>query len=203
MTHVVQAGAEELIWIVVGVFWVIAQIAGGAAKKKRTPPRPVSGDENHEPSVPSRVEGAEDPFANLMRKLAGVQEFKIPTPPEPVEMPVKAARSERLAPPKTSKSISRATPPAEPHRAEPAIEVAEVDIRPTMSSFRSAMPVMKLPAMKLSFQPSGKSSGNVPILGKIINPADKQTLRRAMLSHIVLGKPRGLESRDWNEGILE
>ena len=118
MTHVVQAGAEELIWIVVGVFWVIAQIAGGAAKKKRTPPRPVSGDENHEPSVPSRVEGAEDPFANLMRKLAGVQEFKIPTPPEPVEIPKPATPRKgemHLAPTKSrcAQIVMKYIPPPE------------------------------------------------------------------------------------------
>ncbi len=195
MTHVVQAGAEELIWIVVGVFWVIAQIAGSATKKKTAPPRQAT-DQNGEPPALSEVEG----FADLMRKLSGAQEFKIPTPTEPVEIPVKTARSERLAPPRTSKATGRATPPAEPNRMEmlknprkPTEEIAEVDIRPTMSSFKSAMPAMKLPSMKMSFQPSEKSTGKVPILGKIINPSDKSTLRRAMLSHIIFSPPKALE----------
>jgi len=182
--NVATAGVEELIWIVVGIFWVIAQIAGGAAKKKTPPPRPVT-DKEGEPE--------ENPFADLMRKLAGVQEFKIPEPPGAARIPVKTARSKRLAPPKTSKSIGRATPPAEPNRAEPVIEIAEVNIRPTMSAFRNTLPSMKLPSMKLSFQTSGKSTVISPALGEIVNPSDKQTLRRAMLSHIILSPPKALE----------
>ena len=31
------------------------------------------------------------------------------------------------------------------------------------------------------------------MLGNIINPADKRTLRRAMLSHIIFSPPKALE----------
>ncbi len=191
--RIVQAGAEEFIWIVVGIFWVIAQIAGGAAKKKMNP-RLATEEENG-------GEAPVDPFAELMRKLVGVQEINAPAPPKPVEIPIKAARSERFAPPETSKPIDEATPPAEPNRAGPVTQVAEVDIRPTMNAFKTAMPSMKFPSMSLNFQGSEKSTGNAPILGNIINPSDKSTLRRAMLGHIILGKPRGMG--EWNRGILE
>jgi len=139
MTHVVQAGAEEFIWIVVGVFWVIAQIAGGAAKKKMAPPRPVTDEdgEQEEPPALSNVEG----FADLMRKLSGVQEIKIPQPPKPqwVEKP----------PAPVSEVLPTPTPSS---KASPVEEVAEVDIRPTMNSFKAAMPAMKLPSMKMSYE---------------------------------------------------
>ncbi len=189
MTHVVRAGAEELIWIVVGIFWVIAQIAGSAAKKKKAPPRPATGEAG---------ESAKDPFADLMRKLAGVQEIRIPKPPEPqwVEEPPAPIRKGEihLAP---APSPNPAPTPARKDGMHPAPtpkpEVAEVSIRPSMSAFRNTLPSMKLPAMKLSFQTSGKSTGNSPILGNIINPADKRTLRRAMLSHIIFSPPKALE----------
>ena len=201
MNTIVKAGAEELIWVVVGVFWVIAQIVGGAAKKKKGPSRPL--EERSDGEVPA------DPFADLMRKLTGVQEIKAPPPPRSIER-AELPPVDAVSPPR-SLHVQNAvrTPHLQEETAAPAptttpVEaIAEVNIRPTMSSFQSAMPAMKLPSMKMSFQPSGKSTGTSPMLGKIINPSDKQSLRRAMLSHIVLGKPRGLESRDWNEGMLE
>ncbi len=188
----VQAGAEEFIWIVVGIFWVIAQVAGGALKKKMPAARPVTdedGEPEENPPVLSHVEGLTD----LMRKLGVAQEIKAPAPQKPAA-PRKGEM--HLAPTPAKKTTP--TP-----KAPVIAEIAEVDIRPTMNSFKSAMPSMKLPSMKMSFQPSEKSARNVPSLGSIINPRDKSTLRRAMLSHIVLGKPRGLGSRDWNEGMLE
>ena len=182
MTHVVQAGAEELIWIVVGVFWVIAQIAGGAAKKKMAPSRPAEEREGGEAPV--------DPFAELMRKLSGVQEFEAPAPKT-----VDAVSPPRPHPARNAvrtPHLQEEKPTPIP-KMPPVAEIADVDIRPTMSSFKSAMPAMKLPSMSLSFQGSEKSTGNVPRLGKIIDPADKSTLRRAMLSHIIFSPPKALE----------
>jgi len=196
MTHVVQAGAEELIWIVVGLFWVIAQIAGGAAKKKRPPPSPIDDEDREAP---------DDPFADLMRKLSGVQEFKIPEPPGPPRSELRSATGEpqeQFVPenPWTPEEIGT-LPDAKPLNRKPVtlepvtepVDVPEVDIRPTMSSFRSVMPSMKLPSMKLSFQTSEKSTKISPMLGNIINPSDKRTLRRAMLSHIIFSPPKALE----------
>ena len=198
MTHVVKAGAEELIWIVVGIFWVIAQIAG-SSKKKMAPPRPRNNDEGEQT--------VEDPFADLMSKLSGVQEFKIPEPPKPVEKTVDAVSPPRPQP--TQKNavrtprLQKETPVPKP---EPAIEIAEVDVRPTMNAFRNSLPAMKLPSMKLHFQcaphhdrdvDSGKDIGRIDRLGL----KDRATFRRAMLSHIILGKPKAMEQ--WNSRIVE
>jgi hypothetical protein len=62
-----------------------------------------------------------------------------------------------------------------------------------MKAFRNTLPAMKLPAMTLRFQPLEKSGAKVPNLANVINPADKRTLRRAMLSHIIFSPPKALE----------
>jgi len=192
--NVATAGFEELIWVVVGIFWVIAQIAGGAAKKRKPAPRPVS-DGNHKP--------ADDPFANLMSKLAGVQEFKAPTPPKPqwIEEPSPAD----AGPPPRSVPVQNAegTPRLQKETPVPSLKpinppVAEVDIRPTMSAFRNSLPAMKLPSMKLHFQCAPHHDRDVDS-GKDIGRAarlDLSTLkarRRAMLSHIIFSPPKALE----------
>jgi len=200
---IVKAGAEELIWVVVGIFWVIAQIAG-SSKKKKAPPFRVNPQGEPRPMDEEKGGPAEDPFADLMRKLTGVQEIKAPTTPESTPLP-------RAVPlPRKGEMHLASAPSPEPMPApkpKPITEVAEVDIRPTMSSFRSIMPAMKLPSMKMSFRPSDprysesafgdaerpKSTPISPMLGKIINPADKRTLRRAMLSHIIFSPPKALE----------
>lgn len=185
--NTVKAGAEELIWIVVGIFWVIAQIAGSAAKKKMAPPRPRDNDEDEQT--------AEDPFSDLMRKLGGVQEFKIPEPPKPkeirVESPWNAGDIEAL--PDMQPTQRTAPVPV----VEEIEKIAEVHIRPTMSAFRNSLPAMRLPSMKLHFQcaphhdrdvDSGKDMGRIDRLGL----KDRANFRRAMLSHIILGKPKAM-----------
>jgi hypothetical protein len=127
-----------------------------------------------------------------MRKLGGVQEFKIPTPPEPEEIKPPPPQALPDAAPIRQKAV---IPEPEPVQAPP------VDARPKMSSFKQAMPAIRMPAMKLNFQTSEKSDSGLPRVGKIINPADKQSLRRAMLGKIILGKPKALEN--WNIGRVD
>lgn len=81
------------------------------------------------------------------------------------------------------------------------MDVPDMNIRPTMSSFKSAMPSIRMPVMKLSFQSPEQSDSGIPRVGKIIDPSDKRTLRRAVLGQIILGKPRAME--DWNTGRVE
>ncbi|MDH3345715.1 MAG: hypothetical protein OEL75_00870 [Kiritimatiellaceae bacterium] len=168
--------AEGFVWLIVGVFWIIAQIAGAASKKKTAPQRRPIPDHNEPPG--------EDPFADLMQKLSGVQEFNVPQPSEPVVQ-------------KPEPIVSQQAQPAPTIKASPEPEApASVDIRPTMNSFKTAMPSMKFPSMKLHFQcathhdrdmDSGKKEG----LGDRLGLKDRATLRRAMVSHIILGRPKG------------
>lgn len=174
--------AEGLIWLIVGVFWVIAQIAGAAAKKNQ--PRPLGTDSESE-EVPG------DPFAEMLRKMAGAQPIEETKPdPTPVFVP---------QPPRRRIDIEK-LPDMKPFRREPlspepvakAIKMPEADLRPKMSAFRNSVPSIKMPAMNLSFHGSETSVKNVPNLAKILNSTDKTSVRRAMLGHIIFSPPKAL-----------
>jgi len=187
MNHIVKADAEGIIWVIVFAFWVIAQIAGAAAQKKRQTRLPPPGEEGRQPP--------EEPFAELLRKMAGAQEFKVPHPefaeaPEevPEEKPWKWGDIEALP---VIEPLRRKPPAPEP--IVKPIKVPEIDIRPKMSAFRNSVPSIRLPAMNLSFRGSETSIRKAPSLGTVLNPSDKQTLRRAMLSHIIFSPPKAME----------
>ncbi len=188
--NIAKIDLDSLFPLIIGAIWIIAQVLSAAARKK--PARPAGPDR----PAPAGETG-EDPFAELMRKLGGVQEFKIPDPPEPADLPEPA---EAVSPPipqpiRTAAPVSRFAADQDMANApqRPSAEAPAAAVRPTMNAFRTAMPSMKLPAMNLSFQTSEKQGTGLPRVGKIINPADKQTLRRAVLGHIILGKPRGMD----------
>lgn len=189
--------AEGLIWLIVGVFWVIAQIASAAAKKNQ--PRPPLSDTDEQTEPPA------DSITELLRKMAGVDEFRV-EPPEFIEDPPKTA----VTPILSRQSGSRTKNPWKPGDIEalpdmtplrrttteppaPAPVLPKLDARPKMSAFRNSIPSIKLPAMTMSFQGSATSVQKAPNLGKILNPADKSSLRRAMISHIIFSPPKALE----------
>ena len=190
---------DGILPLIVGVVWIISQIAAAQAKKNKTDssprpqPRTNDGEREDLPAL-SGVDG----FADLMRQLSGVQEVKIPTPPEPADLPVETSWEPAEIESRPTVQPVRQMAPAPKPESE---KVPTVNIRPTMSSFKVAMPAMKLPAMNLSFRTSEKSNSGIPRVGKIIDPADQQTLRRAVLGHIILGKPRAMEN--WRSGIVD
>ncbi|MEI8207238.1 MAG: hypothetical protein WCG03_10205, partial [Kiritimatiellales bacterium] len=166
------------------------QIAGAAAKKNQPRP-PANAREEPEPSV--------DPFAELLRKMAGVQTFEVPQPEYEEaltkEMPWTPGPSHRngmkaadLAALPDIKPLRRASPEA----PAPISVSPKIDVRPKMSAFRSSVPSIRLPTLHLSFQGSATALQNSPNLGKILNSADTISLRRAMLSHIIFSPPKAL-----------
>ncbi len=184
--------AEGFIWLVIGVFWIIAQIAGAAAKKKQPSP-PLSSNDREEGRPPA------DPIAELLRKMTGIEEFRA-EPPEFAENPRKIPVVTRENP--WSPGEIEKLPDIQPlRRGAPATEVSaaaepappRIDIRPKMSAFRTSVPAMKLPAMNFSSHSPDPSVGKAPALGSVLNPSDKNSLRRAMLSHIVFSPPKALE----------
>lgn len=195
MNNIVQAEAGGFIWLIVGAFWVVAQIAGAAAKKNQ-PRVPLSGT-GEARKMP------EDPIAELLRKMAGVEEFRV-EPPEFAgeteaetafarETPavsrrngMKADEIEKLP---DIKPFQRATPNPPP----PVPILPQIAVHPKMSTFRQSVPTIKLPAMNLSFHGSETSVRKVPNLGEILNPSDKNSIRRAMLSHIIFSPPKALD----------
>ncbi len=187
MTGSVRADGG-IVWLIVGVFWVIAQIAGAAAKKNQTrPPRPDAGEEQTPPA---------DPIAELLRKMAGVEEFRV-EPPAPVEAQEQEPVFVRESPWKPGEI--EALPDIKPLRRaapEPPVPVAaqpEAAVRPKMSAFRNNILSIKLPAMNLSFHGSETSVRKAPNLGSVLSLSDKTSLRRAMLSHVIFSPPKALE----------
>lgn len=190
MDHTVKA--EGFIWLVIGVFWVIAQIAGAAAKKKQ--PRPPLSNNQEDDRAP-----VADPIAELLRKMAGIEEFRT-EPPEFTEEYRTAPVLTRKNPWNTGE-IEK-LPDIQPLRRDASINevsaltepaLPRIDIRPKMSAFRTSVPAMKLPAMNFSFHNPESSVRQSPALGSILNPSDKNSLRRAMLSHIIFSPPKALE----------
>lgn len=195
--RVVNAGADDLVWLVVGAIWVIAQLAGAAAKKQLPRQRILDDREEAEPPEDrpalSHVEG----FADLLRKLSGEEEFRV-EPPEFAEedKPWKPGLSRRN---EMKADEIEALPEIQPLRRESPVpapvseQISDADIRPAMRSFRSSIPSIRMPALDLNFQTLEKTGGDFPRFGKIIDPSDKKALRRAMLSHIIFSPPKALE----------
>jgi hypothetical protein len=181
MSTFVTAELDNFIPLIIGVFWIIAQVAGNSKKKSKPGNRPA----------PDRPEKSRMNSLNeLMQQLSDAQEVTIPPPPQPVEIkrqpePIKST-AQPFAVPHTPKPVVK---------APEIIEIPEVAIRPTMSAFRNSMPTMKLPSMKLHFQcathhdrdvDSGKKMGFDTKLGL----TDRTAIRSAMVNHIILGKPK-------------
>jgi hypothetical protein len=187
MNLMAKFNIDALIPLLIGAFWIISQIVAAVAKKKAPPSRrPETGD--------GKAAG-EDPFADLMRKLSGVQEFKIPEPPKPKVKAASPWQPDDIESLPDMKPIRQTAPVPEP------VEVPAVVSIQAMGSFKSAMPSMKLPAMTLSFRGLENRDSGVPRVGRIIDPSDKTTIRRAILGHIILGKPKAMEG--WNTGTVE
>lgn len=196
MEYIVKAGAEDFIWLIAGAFWIIAQIAGAAAKKKAAPTfrENPQGEPRHRPT-PDSQEPPEDLFAELMRQLGGGATFEQPEPEETPSFeeqnPWKPGEIEELPDIQPIQRIEIPEPPM-PEKIDVAVE--ELDIRPTMRSFKTALPFMKLPSMTMSFQTSEKNQYGVPDIAKIIDPADRKSLRRAILGQIILNPPKALKN---------
>jgi hypothetical protein len=182
--------AEGLIWLIVGVFWVVAQIAGAAAKKNQ--PRPLGTDSESEdvPRDPRALNNV-DGFAELLRKMAGAQPIE-ETEPEPPPVFVQPPPRRRIDIEKLPDMKPFRREPLSPEPVAKAIKIPEADLRPKMLAFRNSVPSIKMPTMNLSFHGSETSVKNVPNLAKILNSTDKTSVRRAMLGHIIFSPPKAL-----------
>lgn len=204
-----RAGLDDIIPFVVGAIWLIAQIAGAMAKKKRNSsspfrvspqdrPRPVQRDRREPVQERKTAAEPEDPFAEILRKMGGLEEFKVPEPQFveelPEEHPWKPGEIETLPDVQPLRSFqSLEVPVAEVKKPE-----IDVDVRPKMSAFRSSVPTIKLssmPSMNLRIDnPSyAEASRGRQGLGDDLHLNDRKALRRAMLSHIIFSQPKALE----------
>ncbi|MFA5688710.1 MAG: hypothetical protein WC959_06145 [Kiritimatiellales bacterium] len=204
--HLPLAAMEDFIWIVIALLWGVVQLAAGAAKKKR------QENQSARSTPQSAPEKQADPFAEMLKKLAGITDLEeVDSDDEEIESGSYAPPEYKPAPetvksafvsksPWTSgdikklpdiKPLLREIPKPAPMPAP--VEIPKIDVHPTMSQFRSSIPAIKLPAMNLCFL-NGNSAGGKSSAGKkLISSSDRPALRRAMLSHIIFSKPKALE----------
>jgi len=218
--RMVRAGLEDLFPLIIGAIWVIAQIAGAAAQKKKKS-APSFGEESHNrPRADDRnfeqPPQKEDPFGHLLRQLSGDEEFHMPQqrvterPPEPPR-PHPAAQhpsgmkkqqidalpdmARRRIPEADVLPIEQKASIAETVRE---IEKTQTRIRPKMSAFRNSIPSIKLPSMpaaglRIDNPSYAEASRGTQGIGDELHLKDRNALRRAMLSHIIFSPPKALE----------
>jgi len=204
MNHIVKAdgGGEMLLWLVVGIFWVIAQIAGAGKRKARPGQREAQREELNRIAREGEAEAERneetdiDPFSDLMRKLAGEQPRPVPVQPvrekpKPIPPPPSTGTQHAPAPKPATRlprSELRSATGVEPAKTE-AIDV-EAPAKQKGSSL--AMPSMKLPLIRAGFQSIDQSGAGFPRIIRELDLTGRNALRRAMLSHIIFEKPKGL-----------
>lgn len=195
MNPVRASNLDDFIPFLIAIVWVIAQIAGAAAKKKRA--LPSFGEKPQDSPRPVEPGGRRpgDSFAELLRQLGGGEEFRIPAPQFDEDLPETPALSHRN-PIKTEVPPPEKTfQPLETPDARIKQPQVEIEVRPKMSAFRNSTPSIKLPSASLRIDsPSyAEASRGKQGLGDELHLNSRKALRRAMLSHIIFSPPKALE----------
>jgi hypothetical protein len=196
-----DSGADAVIWLVLGIFWLIAQ---GIAKLRggtRAPPRP--------PPIITDDHSIEEELKTLFEQINGQQQPPPPPPPPPLANPMKPIPygADRRPPKhphskhKTSASVRSAQVMPQPAHADARpIEVGDIAtisiartrggmFKESMFSFsaiKSPLPA----ALPLGVNVVGTGSH----LRKLIK--GRKQLKQSMISRIVLGPPKAFGSSD-------
>jgi hypothetical protein len=206
--HVAASGAEMLIWLIVGIIWLVFQ-GLAAANKKKSPP----DDETRPTPSPRRDEVQGDELRELIETLTGRkppmqadedEEEEPPALPRPAPKPV-VVRKVTLPPPRVVQAQRRAGAPVPPPvPAPPPVPQPVVEPVPVMDAHlvfaqaamtREALrlaPLLKMKWPRSEFQRLGgaakRTSTATRLKRQLLGHA---ALRQAMVSRIVLGPPGG------------
>jgi len=211
--HVAASGFELLVWLIVGVIWLIFQGLASAAKKK-APPDEESPDTR--PMSPRQDEVSGDELRDLLETLTGRkppmeadEEGEPPVLPRPAPRPVPVPKVV-LPPPRVFQTVRKITPPLP--RPEPALAAAlrQPDPPPETAPVRTtnvhlvfAQAEMTREALRLApllrmkwpvsqFQRlTGAARRTSPATKLKRQLVGQAALRQAMVSRIVLGPPGG------------
>jgi hypothetical protein len=189
--HVAASGLEGLIWLVVGIIWLVFQGLANAAKKKAPPaPRPTPTAEQSEQPFGNEWRDLIETLTGQKNELQGKEEA-VPTLPPPA--PARATQFSRQPAP-----TRRATPP--PVLPLPAQWAAEAGQSPAITAqlpttqihWRVA-PLLRMkwprsPLGNLSVTAATRAGHTSPLHRRLMGAA---ALRQAMVSRIVLGPPGG------------
>ena len=212
--RIVQAGggADALVWIILAIFWVVAQVISKAARrlppsKPQSPPRPQPRG-----AVPSELQDFLNSLAQLqsgpiepppldtpLRPIPYGQTVAPPPPPQPHQPQPQTRRKHKQKAPKHVDPVIEEVLPPTPAAPQSLAEVSfdsRVEALPravtaqrtdTARQFLAATEKafrMKMPTMT----PGGQHRKPSPLLQKMLT--GKAALRQAMLSRIVLGPPK-------------
>lgn len=197
-----DSGADAVIWLVLGVFWLIAQAISKLRGGSRPPPRP--------PPIESDERSIEEDLKTLFEQISGQQQAPPPPPPPPpIAKPLKpvpyGAGKRYQRPPNVKQKSAGRFPPAQqvvpqlPHAiAEAPQEILEIRALPKARSrggmFKESTSgfnaiTTPLPALL----PLGvNTEGHGEHLRQLIK--GRRQFKRAMISQIVLGPPRALST---------
>lgn len=201
---IAAGGIEVIIWLVVFLFYSLAQLANKKRKSGQPPGRPTRPAR---PRPPGRT--AEDELKDFLEKLSGQAPAAPPKPrpappppptprraPAPVRTTVAAPVSDLM---QTEARVisedrpSRARPIPQPRRARTAaslFEDVQTPAHPTVkpSSFMVGLKGLSMPLMKIRFaMPHSQHPAGVQV--RIRGP---QELKKAMLHQVLLGPPLAL-----------
>lgn len=216
---IVRAGgkADLIIWIVLAVFWVIAQLATRA--RKRPPPRIPQVPRT--PATPAR--SVEDDLAAFFESLATAQKppddslsrpmrpvpYEQPKPAPPPQLTPQGRRLIEKRPRATRKRVSTAAMTPSPPPAPPPVfipEIPQVTLEaiplpeaadPLNLRSRSVMPKTPLLSSKAFKMPMMKLGGSTrrgrvaPAVGEAL--AGRTAVRTAIITRAILGPPKAFE----------
>ena len=196
-----DSGADAVIWLVLGVFWLIAQAISKLRGGSRPPPRP--------PPIESDERSIEEDLRTLFEQISGQQQPPQPPPPPPITKAMKpvpyGAGKRHQRPPNVKQKSAGRFPPAQqavpelPHAvAEAPQEFHEIHALPKArsrggmfkeSTFGFNAITTPLPALL----PLGvNAEGRGAQLRELVK--GRRQFKRAMISQIVLGPPRALST---------
>jgi hypothetical protein len=201
-TEIVRAdsGADAVIWLVLGVFWLIAQGIAKLRGGKGSPPQP--------PPIITGDRSIEEDLKTLFEQISGQQQP--PPPPPPITNPMKPVpygadrRPPRQPHPKhkTSKRIEHVPALPEPAHVA-AVKPFDVGDIPTISSSRSRGGMLKesmfsFSAIKTPLPAALPLGVNLAGTGAHLRQLIKgrKRLKQSMISRIVLGPPKAFGSSD-------
>ena len=170
---------EILLWIALGIGWVIIQVLSKAAKSKASQNKPLQRDKSPKTDI--------DDFLSELSNLGQEQDEPAPLPPVvevlPSEEPIRQAAAEAQEPP--SAHVSIPTVAHEQAKFETAVvpesyvrkKPAQTLLFPTTSSFASAM----------------RRTAQSALIASLKTPVSR---RQAIVYRDIMGAPKALRSEE-------
>ncbi len=203
MDQIVRAdGIEVLLWLVILFFWGLAQVFNRAAKsnKKRQPPRITPTGRPTPPPTPASApsEKMETQLQDFLRTLGVQTETRIEPPPvqhaEPPPLPQQMVRprTQKAGPDPTVRR--KPEPPLKVELPDLPFSVPKKEVHTGGGQVMSSGFLVKLSGIRMPSMDMGPACAHKGTSGLRPTWRNREDLRKAMVSHIILGTPPGLRA---------